>query len=52
MMTVIDRFGIDAGRSQIGQEWTDRPLARIEHRFAQTGVDDDELCPVLTTIGL
>ena len=39
----IDRLGVDAGRGQIGQELTDPPLARIERRFAQTGVDDDEL---------
>jgi hypothetical protein len=39
----IDGLGVDAGRSEIGQELAVRPLARIESRLAQAGVDDDEL---------
>jgi hypothetical protein len=39
----IDTFGVDASRGEIGQELAVRPLARVEGRLAQTGVDDDEL---------
>src|SRR5215510_6106489 len=39
----IDRLGVDAGGGEIGQELAVRPLARIEPRLAQSGVDDYEL---------
>jgi hypothetical protein len=39
----IDRLGVDAGGGEVGQELAVCPLARIEPRLAQAGVDDHEL---------